>query len=229
MEKSAVGWRFHNLSGIHFVLCRSQRDQREERLKFFEKKWCACVCLYDRYMIARSAEIACASMGRQKGTNPSGLYLSQRGKFKRRGFATFADTTPDKFDTESRENAFFKYWNAKYKYAFLLELQLSSKQLFLCSSFVSLNFHLINRFFLLFFHHVRFFFWYCKLCFLWRAKTTDFKFKSFLQIYKILRILYETKENMIRQIAGQFRSVVLNLFEVREHFWLYEKFAEHQN
>ena len=112
MEKSAVGWRFHNLSGIHFVLCRSQRDQREERLKFFEKKWCACVCLYDRYMIARSAEIACASMGRQKGTNPSGLYLSQRGKFKRRGFATFADTTPDKFDTESRENAFSKYWNA---------------------------------------------------------------------------------------------------------------------
>ena len=24
------------------------------------------------------------------------------------------------------------------------------------------------------------------------------------------------------------KAVVLNLFEVREHFWLYEKFAEHQ-
>ena len=25
------------------------------------------------------------------------------------------------------------------------------------------------------------------------------------------------------------RAVVLDLFEVGEHFWLYEKFAEHQN
>ena len=35
--------------------------------------------------------------------------------------------------------------------------------------------------------------------------------------------------NNICRTSIIYRPVVLNLFEVREHFWLYEKFAERQN
>ena len=68
-----------------------------------------------------------------------------------------------------------------------------------------------------------------------------------LKIRKIRRIFaYDIRESKLKFLLNFVKTFsiylldlliclfntwgsVLNLFEIREHFWLYEKFAEHQN